>query len=97
MTNFMKFCKNCIMPDTRPDQIFDNNGICNACISYEKNIKKINWKERSNELDKIIEQTKKKSNSWDCVIPSSGGKDSTYQALWARACLNLHSANTICT
>ena len=22
----MKYCKRCIMPDTRPDQIFDKNG-----------------------------------------------------------------------
>ena len=80
----MKYCKNCIMPDTRPDQIFDNNGICNACLSFNKN-NEINWSERENELNKIIDEAKKRSSCWDCVIPSSGGKDSTYQALWAKS------------
>ena len=79
----MKYCKKCIMPDTRPDQIFDKNGVCNACLSYERN-KKIDWKKRTEELEKIIKETKSKNSYYDCVIPSSGGKDSTYQALWAR-------------
>ena len=35
----MKYCKNCIMPDTRPDQIFNKEGICNACVSFENNKK----------------------------------------------------------
>lgn len=79
----MKYCKNCIMPNTRPDQIFNNDGICNACLSFERN-KKINWKERKKELEKIISNIKSNKAKWDCVIPSSGGKDSTYQALRAR-------------
>ncbi len=80
----MNYCKNCIMPDTRPDQIFNDKGVCNACLSYEHNQKKINWEQRSKELEKIISEAKDRSTSWDCVIPSSGGKDSTYQALWAK-------------
>lgn len=79
----MNYCKNCIMPDTRPDQIFDHEGICNACKSYERN-KSIDWKKRDEQLNEIINEVKSKSTNWDCVIPSSGGKDSTYQALWAR-------------
>ena len=72
------------MPDTRPDQIFNDKGVCNACLSYAHNQKKINWEQRSKELEKIISEAKDRSTSWDCVIPSSGGKDSTYQALWAK-------------
>ena len=72
------------MPDTRPDQIFNDSGICNACLSHQ-NSDKIDWTKREVELKEIIEDTKKRSSSWDCVIPSSGGKDSTYQALWARS------------
>ena len=80
----MKYCKKCIMPDTRPDQIFNEHGVCNACLSFEKN-KKVYWTKRAQELDKIINSTKSKNTNWDCVIPSSGGKDSTYQALWAKS------------
>ena len=46
------------MPDTRPDQIFDDNGICNACLSFSKN-NEINWSERENELNEIIDEAKK--------------------------------------
>ena len=49
----MKYCKKCIIPDTRPDQIFDSSGVCNACLSYERN-QKINWKDRSEELKNLI-------------------------------------------
>ena len=80
----MKYCKNCIMPDTRPDQIFNDQGICNACESFE-NKDNIDWKKRSEDLDKIINDIKSQNRIWDCVIPSSGGKDSTYQALWAKS------------
>ena len=27
----IKFCKTCLMPNTRPRIIFDKNNICNAC------------------------------------------------------------------
>ena len=39
----MNYCKNCIIPDTRPDQYLNDNGICNACNSY-KLLEKIDWK-----------------------------------------------------
>ena len=69
----MKYCKKCIMPDTRPDQIFNEHGVCNACLSF-KNLKnkKVDWTKRAQELDKIINSTKSKNTNWDCVIPSSG-------------------------
>ncbi len=79
----MKYCKNCIMPNTRPDQIFDENGVCNACLSFLRN-KNINWNKRFEEFNEIVKEVKTLNNKWNCVIPSSGGKDSTYQALRAR-------------
>lgn len=38
----MKYCKKCMMPDTRPGIIFDKNGICCVGTNYEKH-KKIDW------------------------------------------------------
>ena len=80
----IKFCKKCIMPDSRPRIVFDENGICNACLHSEKK-NKINWADRKNEFFKLIEEIKihsKKTNShYDCVVPWSGGKDSTSIAL----------------
>ena len=40
----MKYCKSCIIPNTRPDQFFQEDGICIACKTSI--IKKINWVER---------------------------------------------------
>ncbi len=79
----MKYCKKCIMPDTRPDQIFNESGICNACLSFERN-EEIDWNERKKEFEKIINNAKASKSRWNCVIPSSGGKDSTFQALRAK-------------
>ncbi len=77
----MKYCKRCVMPDTKPDLFLDDNGICNACRSYEKQ-KEINWELRKTELIKILDRYRSKDQShWDCIIPVSGGKDSTYQVI----------------
>ena len=54
----MNYCKNCIIPETRPDQFLDKHGICNACKSYEER-EKIDWKNRLELLKNIIEEKKK--------------------------------------
>jgi len=79
----MKYCSKCIIPETRPDQFLAKDGVCNACKSYEQR-KEIDWDNRLNQLKEIINKNKNRSSKWDCVIPSSGGKDSTYQAIRAR-------------
>jgi len=75
----MRFCKECVMPDTKPDLSFDKKGVCDACRSAElKN--KIDWKSRKKELVKILDKYRSKDDSnYDCIIPVSGGKDSHYQ------------------
>lgn len=74
----MLYCSKCLYPNTKPDLIFQN-GICNACINF-KNRKDIDWDKRKDELINIFEKYKSKdNNNWDCIIPVSGGKDSTFQ------------------
>ncbi len=69
------WCKNCLNMSTRPRIEFDVKGICNACNwSFEK--KKINWKNRKKELTEIFKKNKT-SNTYDCIVPLSGGKDGT--------------------
>lgn len=75
----MKYCKNCVMPDTKPDLSFDSKGICNACNNF-RNRTEVNWEERKKEFLEIISRHKT-NDTWDCIIPVSGGKDSTYQVL----------------
>ncbi len=79
----MNYCKRCVMPDTRPDQYLNKEGICNACTSFELQ-NKINWKKREADLRKIIVDKNLDKDKWNCVVPGSGGKDSTYQIIRAK-------------
>ena len=56
----MKYCKNCILPDTRPNIILDENGICNACNQFNNQKLKINWKRREEKIKKIVSNVKRK-------------------------------------
>lgn len=77
----LTYCKKCVMPDTKPDLHLDDQGICNACRSYEDR-QDINWENRYNELLKILDKYRRPSGDhWDCIVPVSGGKDSTYQVV----------------
>ena len=79
----MNYCKRCIMPDTRPDQFLNDDGICNACLSFDLQ-NKVDWSQRKSDLLKIIKEKNLDKNKWNCVVPGSGGKDSTYQIIRAR-------------
>ena len=72
------------MPSSRPRIVFDKNGVCNACINAEEK-KKINWKNRKQEFFALIDNIKKKkkkyNSMYDCLVPWSGGKDSSSIAL----------------
>ncbi len=69
------------MPDSKPDLMLDEHGICNACRSFEQR-KAVDWEERKQELTKILDKYRSNDASkWDCIIPVSGGKDSTYQTV----------------
>jgi N-acetyl sugar amidotransferase len=72
-------CNTCVMPTTRPDTAFVD-GKCSACIHYEKRVE-VDWTQREAELCKILERQPKNGSGFDCIVPSSGGKDSTYQVI----------------
>ena len=75
----MKYCKKCLYPDTKPQIIFNDDGICSACINYEKK-KTIDWDKKRKEFREILEKYRSKNKTnYDCIIPVSGGKDSHYQ------------------
>ncbi|MCM8774887.1 MAG: N-acetyl sugar amidotransferase [Candidatus Omnitrophica bacterium] len=77
----MRYCTRCVLPDTKPDLSFDDEGVCSACRNYE-NRKSIDWEQRRQALLDIFERYRSKDGSrWDCIIPVSGGKDSTYQTI----------------
>jgi hypothetical protein len=82
----INYCKKCLFPETKPDLSFDEQGICSACIAAGEKDKGIDWNKRENEFYEIISHYKKKDGEigWDCIIPVSGGKDSTYQAYFMK-------------
>jgi len=75
----MKYCKKCVMPDTRPGIVFDEEGICRPCRVAEAR-KNIDWDVRFEELKKLCDKYRgKNGNYYDCIIAASGGKDSHFQ------------------
>lgn len=77
----LTYCKRCVMPDTKPDLYLDDEGVCNACCSYEKR-KEVDWDTRYAELLQVLEKYRRDDGiNWDCIVPVSGGKDSTYQVV----------------
>ena len=88
----MKYCKKCLQPNTRPNEIF-NRGCCSICVYYES-VKEVDWETRYIQLKSYLKQRNqnlksKAKNNFDCLIGVSGGKDSTRQALWVRDKLGL--------
>jgi len=75
----IKYCRHCVYPETKPDLSLDENGICDACRFVDVK-DATNWDLRRKELAEIFEKFKNKDGSnYDCIIPVSGGKDSTFQ------------------
>ena len=72
------FCSNCVYPSSSAVTLdFDKNFVCSGCqTSKEKN--EIDWNERKNELIELTDEYKN-ADSYDCIIPVSGGKDSYFQ------------------
>ncbi len=77
----MKRCTHCLFPETYETIVFDEQGVCNVCHGQEYKHEKIDWEQRKEELRKIIEENRGKGD-YDCVIPFSGGKDTTFTAYY---------------
>jgi N-acetyl sugar amidotransferase len=90
----VKFCKMCTHPSTRPRITFNEDGICNGCQrTLEKQT--IDWAAKEQELRDVIAEALAKcpDRTYDCIVPVSGGKDSTFQAWYASTQLGL---KTLC-
>lgn len=75
------YCAKCLLPSTKPDLKLNIHGVCSACTAFA-NREEIDWEARRTEFLSLVEKYKDQSgSSWDCLIPVSGGKDSTAQVL----------------
>lgn len=87
----MKYCKKCVMPDTRPGISFNSAGICSACQAYD-NRKNIDYESRFEELKTLCDKYRNINgpNGYDCMIAVSGGKDSHSQVFLMKEVLKMN-------
>jgi N-acetyl sugar amidotransferase len=84
----MRRCVRCDLPETYETIEFDTQGVCNICRGAEHKQKAIDWTERKGLLDKLVEKHRGRAD-YDCIIPFSGGKDSTFQLYYLVSEYNL--------
>jgi N-acetyl sugar amidotransferase len=87
---FVKYCSTCIIPYSRPNIAFDENGRCNCATRETKSA--VNWVERAQLFRAVAEHAQSRARFYDCLIPVSGGKDSTWQVV---TCLE-HGLRPLC-
>ena len=51
----MKYCKRCVMPDTRPGITFNDQGVCSACQAYEAR-SSVDWDKRWKEFEELCDK-----------------------------------------
>ena len=73
----LKRCNGCNLPETYETIEFDVKGVCNVCRQKEFKDTVIDWSGRKQQLDALIEEYRGK-HAYDCIVPFSGGKDSTF-------------------
>ena len=76
----MKFCSNCVIPETAETHSFSKDGTCSVCNQIKIKQDKIDWKKREEKFNELLKNYRGKGK-YDCIVPFSGGKDSVF-ALW---------------
>ncbi|MCM8782341.1 MAG: N-acetyl sugar amidotransferase [Candidatus Omnitrophica bacterium] len=74
----VKRCLRCILPETYPDITFDQDGICHKCHEYDQRYASRDYPKLEKELTEIFDWAKSQRKRYDCIVPFSGGKDSSY-------------------
>jgi N-acetyl sugar amidotransferase len=89
------FCARCVISNQRPSSVvefkssadkpkqtigFDEHGVCAACRYQDIKDHKIDWAAREQALLDLCREYRSKAGNYDCVVPGSGGKDSTFTA-----------------
>ena len=78
----MQVCKNCVMDTTDSKIIFDENGVCDHCNTFFRDIRP-KWKKGNEAKNKLNEKisiikSESKETDYDCIVGVSGGIDSSY-------------------
>jgi len=84
----MRRCNTCLLPETHETISFDHAGKCTICQNRDYRDSKIDWVLRRQELDGVCQDIQS-DQDYDCIVPFSGGKDSTFTLLFIVRELNL--------
>ncbi len=91
--NNQTICTNCVMDDTDSKIKFDDNGVCDHCNTFYKDIKPFWHPDRNTlaQMEALASEIKEKSagKDFDCIIGMSGGIDSSYLVYLAKEKLGL--------
>ncbi len=74
----MKTCVRCVLPETFPGVVFDDEGVCNSCRDF-KGLEDLDSRKAEflARFERLVNERRGKS-TYDALISYSGGKDSTY-------------------
>jgi N-acetyl sugar amidotransferase len=92
--NNYQVCSVTVMDTSDPNITFDENGVCDRCTQYEKDILP-DWnygKGKEQKLEELVSKIKRegKGKKYDCLLGFSGGFDSSYMLHFAIKELGLH-------
>ena len=73
----MRKCARCLLPETQETISYDSEGICNVCRQNEYKKDVVDWGARKRQFETILSEYRGKYD-YDCIVPFSGGKDSTF-------------------
>lgn len=74
----MKRCTRCILAEDFPNIKFDSNGVCNYCHEWDRKWRNFGYEQAEKDLISIFNWARSKKRKYDCLIPYSGGRDSSY-------------------
>ena len=69
----LKRCSCCVLPETMPYIRFDSDDVCNYCHNYKTR----NQPKPFEMLEELVAPYRRKGSP-DCIVPFSGGRDSSY-------------------
>jgi glutamine---fructose-6-phosphate transaminase (isomerizing) len=84
--NNLKRCSICLLPETFPFITFDSDGKCNYCTNYVKK----NQPKPYDMLEGIVNPYRRNNGEPDCLVPFSGGRDSTFVLHYVKKVLGLN-------
>lgn len=86
----VRYCVRCTISNQRPRIGFDADGVCSACRYAESKRTTIDWAARERELHALCDRYRRTDGSYDVIVPSSGGKDSSFVAYELKYTYGMH-------